>query len=168
MVTYTGRSALNASGYSVHRRSAASSPSGSRRGAAPRGEAHSQPRRMVHAVVEDARTAVQAGVDAVALEPRPAPRAPAAARQRHPAVLPILIGQPPDASADLLEILSAGAIPVASVDLHAVHATSAGRCPAAWYRGIRIARCCPPTHEMLERARSARSWKGEHFDRRRL
>ena len=88
---------------------------------------------MVHAVVEDARAAVQAGVDAIALAPRLAPWVAPAARQRHPAVLPVLVGQLPDASADLREIFAAGRVAVALVDLHAVHATSAG---AALQSGI--------------------------------
>ena len=84
------------------------------------------PAGMVHAVVEDARTAVQAGVDAIALEPRFPPWIPAAALQPNPAVLPIFVGELPDASADLLEILAAGSVAVALIDLDALHAAAAG------------------------------------------
>jgi hypothetical protein len=80
---------------------------------------------MIHTVMENARAAVQAGMDAISLEPRLAPRVPAAA-QRHPAVLPVLVGQLPDASADLLETLAAGRVAVALVDLDAHDAAAAG------------------------------------------
>src|SRR5947209_17223218 len=81
---------------------------------------------MLDGVVEDARAAVHARVDAIGLEPRLAPRVPAAALKRQPAVLPILVGQLPHASADLLEIFAAGRVAVAPVDLNAVHAAAAG------------------------------------------
>jgi hypothetical protein len=44
---------------------------------------------MIDPVVTDARAQVQAGVDAVAFEPRLAPRVGAAAAQRHLPVLPV-------------------------------------------------------------------------------
>src|SRR5438270_118260 len=72
---------------------------------------------MVQAVMEDARAAVQAGMDAIALEPRLAPRVAAAALKRQPPVLPVLVGQLPDASADLLEVFAAGRVIVAAVEL---------------------------------------------------
>src|SRR5438477_7518990 len=81
---------------------------------------------MRDAVVEDARAAVHAGVDAIGLEPSLAPRVPAAALKRHPPVLPVLVGQLPDASADLLEVFAAGHVAAAPVDLNAVHAAAAG------------------------------------------
>src|SRR5438477_3761965 len=81
---------------------------------------------MRDAVVEDARAAVHAGVDAIGPEPRLAPRVPAAALKRHPPVLPVLVGQLPDAPADLLELFAAGRVAVALVDLDAVRAAAAG------------------------------------------
>src|SRR5438270_6792588 len=81
---------------------------------------------MLDAVVEDARAAVHAGVDAIGPEPRLAPRVAAAALKRQPPVLPVLVGQLPDASADLLEVFAAGRVIVAPVDLDALPAAAAG------------------------------------------
>src|SRR5947209_7493573 len=89
---------------------------------------------MVRAVVEDARAAVQARVDAIALEARLPPWVPAAARQRDPAVLPVLVAQLPDTPADLLEIIAAGGVAVALIDLHALGAAAAR---GAFQPGIR-------------------------------
>src|SRR5947209_6235441 len=80
---------------------------------------------MVHPVVEDARAAVKPGVDAISLESGLAPRVPAAALKRHLPVLPVLVGQFPDASPDLLEILAAGHVAAAGVDLDAIDAAAA-------------------------------------------
>jgi hypothetical protein len=81
---------------------------------------------MVHPVVENARAAVQTGVDAIALETCLAPRVPAAGLKRNPPVLPVLVRQFPDASADLLEILAAGRVAAARIDLDAFDAAAAG------------------------------------------
>src|SRR5579884_1757879 len=81
---------------------------------------------MVDPVVEDARAAVQAGVDAIALESCLAPRVPAATLKRHPPVLPVLVGQLPDAAPDLLEIIAAARVAATRIDLDAVDTAAAG------------------------------------------
>src|SRR5690242_5127876 len=81
---------------------------------------------MIHPVVEDARAAIKPGVDAIALESGLAPRIPAAALKRHLPVLPVLVGQLPDASPDLLEIFAPGRVAAAGVDLDAVNTAAAG------------------------------------------
>src|ERR1700744_3143286 len=80
---------------------------------------------MVGAVVKDARSAMDAGVDTAVRKPRLAPRVPASMAERDPPVLPVLVGQLFDAPADHGQILAPLVVARASIHLNPQRAAAA-------------------------------------------